>query len=303
MKPGLRQQLAEKMAGEITLSDSPGKALKKWRTSFQIPPSALAEYLGVSPSVISDYESGRRKSPGTGVVGKIVDSILDIDEENGGKFIKKYGKLLFSNYDDEVIYDIHDFAASVPITELSEILECETICGETSAQIFGYTVVNSLNAIINLSPSEFNRIYGWSTERALIFTDVSSGKSPMIAIRVTPFKPPYVILQGITPDKVHPLVKLLAEKDHITILCTALSVQEIITRLRKAKWLLTYLIYKSISFFADALHRAHLVQHPQRRLRETSGALTAAGKVLISLLKKLKRIVMLKFILKLKNIQ
>lgn len=236
MKPGLRQQLAEKMAGEITLSDSPGKALKKWRTSFQISPSTLAEYLGVSPSVVSDYESGRRKSPGTGVVGKIVDSILDIDEENGGKFIKKYGKLLFSNYDDEVIYDIHDFAASVPITELSEIIECETICGELDSQIFGYTVVNSLNAILNLSPSEFNRIYGWSTERALIFTDVSSGKSPMIAIRVTPFKPPYVILQGITAEKVHPMVKLLAEKDHINVLCTPLGVQEIITRLRKAKW-------------------------------------------------------------------
>lgn len=236
MKPGLRQQLAEKMAGEITLSDSPGKALKKWRTSFQIPPSLLSEHLGVSPSVISDYESGRRKSPGTMVVGKIVDSILEIDEENGGRFIKKYGKLLFANYDDEVIYDIHDFTSAISITELAEILDCETICGEMGSQIFGYTVVNSLNAIVNLSPSEFNRIYGWSTERALIFTDVSSGKSPMIAIRVTPFKPPYVILQGITAEKVHPMVRLLAEKDHITVLCTMLSIQEIITRLRKAKW-------------------------------------------------------------------
>jgi putative transcriptional regulator len=58
----------------------------------------------------------------------------------------------------------------------------------------------------------------------------------MIAIRVTPFKPPYVILQGITAEKVHPMVKLLAEKDHINVLCTPLGVQEIITRLRKAKW-------------------------------------------------------------------
>ena len=73
MKSGLRHQLAEKMAGEITLSDSPGKALKKWRMSFDIPQGVLAERLEVSPSVISDYESGRRKSPGTAVVGKIVD--------------------------------------------------------------------------------------------------------------------------------------------------------------------------------------------------------------------------------------
>ncbi|HJK15795.1 MAG TPA: transcriptional regulator, partial [Methanocorpusculum sp.] len=74
------------------------------------------------------------------------------------------------------------------------------------------------------------------TERALIFTDVSTGKSPMIAIRVTPFKPPYVILQGIDMDNVHPLVKQLAEKDRITVLCTSLDVQEIITRLRNTEW-------------------------------------------------------------------
>ncbi|MDE2546807.1 MAG: transcriptional regulator [Methanocorpusculum sp.] len=236
MKPGLRQQLAEKMAGEITLSDAPGKALKKWRSSFQIAPGVLADHLGISPSVISDYESGRRKSPGTGVVGKIVDTLLDIDEENGGKYIQKYGKLLFSDYDDEVIYDIHDFASSIPIRELSELIECTLLYGSEDHQIFGYTVVNSQNAILNLSPNEFNRIYGWSTERALIFTDVSTGKSPMRAIRVTPFKPPYVILQGIDVENVHPLVKLLAEKDRITVLCTSLDVQEIITRLRNTEW-------------------------------------------------------------------
>ncbi|MDR3102704.1 MAG: transcriptional regulator [Methanocalculaceae archaeon] len=236
MKLGLRQQLAEKMAGEITLSDAPGKALKKWRSGFQIAPGILANHLGISPSVISDYEGSRRKSPGTGVVRKIVDTLLDIDEESGGKYLQKYGKLLFSDYDGEVIYDIHDFASPVPIRKLSELIECTLLCGSEDHQIFGYTVINSQNAILNLSPSEFNRIYGWSTERALIFTDVSTGKSPMIAIRVTLFKPPYVILQGIDMDHVHTLVKLLAAKDRITVLCTSLGVQEIIIRLRNAKW-------------------------------------------------------------------
>jgi len=236
MKPGLRQKLAEKMAGEITLSETPGKSLRKWRTSFQIQPSVLADYMDVSPSVISDYESGRRKSPGTTVVGKIVDSLLSIDEKNGSKSIKKYGKLLFSDFDDDVICDMQEFASAMPATNLLEMLECKPICGKQEAQIFGYTVVDSKNAILNLTPSEFNRIYGWSTERALIFTEVSSGKSPMIAIRVTPFKPPYVILQGIEAEKVHPLVKLLAEKDHISVLSTELNEEELLDRLRRAKW-------------------------------------------------------------------
>lgn len=236
MKPGQRQQLAEKIAGEITLSDMPGKALKKWRTSFKIPPGTLAEYLGVSPSVISDYESGRRKSPGTAVVGKIVDSLFSIDEANGGGFAEKYSKMLFSTIDEDVIYDLHDFSDAVPVTLLAETINCSRICGDADHRVVGYTVVNSLNAILTLSPNEFNRIYGWSTERALIFTDVSSGKSPMVAIRVTPFKPPCVILQGIHPDSVHPLVQRLAERDRITVFTTEEKVQDIIKKLRKQEW-------------------------------------------------------------------
>ena len=236
MKSGLRNQLAEKMAGEITLSDSPGKALKKWRMSFDIPQGVLSDHLEVSPSVISDYESGRRKSPGTAVVGKIVDTILSIDEANGGKNIQKFAKMLYSDFDEDVIYDMHDYANPVPLGLLSDAISCTPICGSMDQTIFGYTVVNSLNAILNLSSNEFNRIYGWSTERALIFTNVSTGKSPMVAIRVTPFKPRCVVLQGIEKSLVHPLVSKMAEKDRITVLCTEMSIDKIVNALREEKW-------------------------------------------------------------------
>ena len=236
MKSDLRNRLAEKMAGEITLSDSPGKALKKWRMSFNIPQAVLSEHLDVSPSVISDYESGRRKSPGTAVVGKIVDTILSIDEISGGKYIKKFAKILYSDVDDDVIYDIHDYPSPVPLARFAELIRCQTVCGSLSQSIYGYTVVNSLNAITQLSSNEFNRIYGWSTERALIFTDVTSGKSPMVAIRVTPFKPRVVVLQGIEPALVHPLVPKMAEKDRITVLCTGMDVDELVHVLREKQW-------------------------------------------------------------------
>ena len=58
----------------------------------------------------------------------------------------------------------------------------------------------------------------------------------MIAIRVTPFKPRCVILQGITPDEVHPLVPRLAETDNITLMCTEMDVDEIVEILREEKW-------------------------------------------------------------------
>jgi putative transcriptional regulator len=196
----------------------------------------LCEHLEVSPSVISDYESGRRKSPGTAVVGKIVDMILSIDEANGGKYIKKFAKILYTDIDDNVIYDIFDYPTPVQLSKFSALLSCKTLCGSLSQSIFGYTIVNSLNAITQLSSNEFNRIYGWSTERALIFTDVTSGKSPMVAIRVTPFKPRSVVLQGIEPELVHPLVPKMAERDHITVLCTMMGVDEIVDTLREQRW-------------------------------------------------------------------
>ena len=236
MKSGKRNQLAEKMAGEITLSDSPGHALKKWRMNFEIAPGVLSERLGVSPSVISDYESGRRKSPGTAVVGKIVDTLLNTDEETGGKHIEKYSTMLFSAVDDDVIYDLHEYGSPVPLKDFSDAIECTLLWGSIDQTIFGYTVVNSLNAIMQLSSDEFNRIYGWSTERALVFTNVSTGKSPMVAIRVTPFKPRCVVLQGIEAEDVHPIVEKMAERDRITVMCTSMDVDKIVSTLRDKEW-------------------------------------------------------------------
>lgn len=236
MKSGKRSQLAEKMAGEITLSDSPGHALKKWRVNFEIAPGVLSDRLGVSPSVISDYEGGRRKSPGTAVVGKIVDSLLAIDEENGGRHIQKFSSMLFSGIDDDVIIDLHEYENPVALKDFSEVIGCTHLCGSIDQTIFGYTVVNSLNAIMQLSSDEFNRIYGWSTERAVIFTNVSTGKSPMVAIRVTPFKPRCVVLQGIDAADVHPIVEKMADRDRITVMCTGMEIDKIVSTLREKEW-------------------------------------------------------------------
>ena len=122
------------------------------------------------------------------------------------------------------------------LSDFAGVIDAVTLCGPMDQTIYGYTVINSLNAILQLSSSEFNRIYGWSTERALIFTEVSTGKSPMVAIRVTPFKPRCVVLQGISPGEVHPLIPGLAERDRITVLCTVMDVEAIISSLRGTLW-------------------------------------------------------------------
>jgi len=236
MKSELHQHLAEKMAGEITLSDSPGKALKKWRMAFEIPAAVLADEMGMSPSVISDYESGRRRSPGTVVVGRIVDTLLSIDEKNGGKFIDKFGRILENRIDSDIIIDIHEYASPVPLEDFARAIGATVIQGVTDREIYGHTVIHSLNAILGLSSSEFGRLYGWSTERALVFTGVSNGKSPMVAIRVTAFKPRCVVFQGITSEEIHPLVPRLAERDRITLMVTPMEIEGIVQALRSEQW-------------------------------------------------------------------
>jgi len=97
--PTVREVLARKIAGEIILSNTPGTAMKKWREIFNVSQTRLSEKMILSPSVISDYESGRRKSPGTRFVRRFVWALLTIDKERGGNFIQERGlKLLREDY-------------------------------------------------------------------------------------------------------------------------------------------------------------------------------------------------------------
>jgi len=95
----VREVLARKMAGEIILSSRPGAAMRKWRELFAVSQNRLSEKMILSPSVISDYESGRRKNPGTNFVRRFVWALLAIDGERGGRFVQDRGiKLLRDDY-------------------------------------------------------------------------------------------------------------------------------------------------------------------------------------------------------------
>ena len=96
VSPGLREVLARRIAGEIILSSKPGSTMKKWRELFAVSQINLSEAMGLSSSVISDYESGRRKSPGAKFIRRFVLSLLHIDEGKGSRFIREFAKLTSS---------------------------------------------------------------------------------------------------------------------------------------------------------------------------------------------------------------
>lgn len=190
--------------------------MRKWRGLLSVNQIDMANALELSPSVISDYETGRRKSPGAGFIKRYVDSLLDIDVLRGGHYVRQLSRITLDPSD--VFSDIREFMAPVSIQEVIEAIDGTIYTGHDQVEqdVFGYTVVDSVKAIMMLSGLDFYRIFGTTSERALIFTGVSRGRSPMIAVKISPFKPRVIILHGLV-DEIDPLAVQLARHEGIPL--------------------------------------------------------------------------------------
>ena len=224
-----REELMCRIAGEIILSQNPGKAMRKWRNLFELTQTEVAKQMGVSPSVISDYEGGRRRSPGIVTIRSIVEAMIALDEARGGGTIRKYSSFGHS----DAIIDIREFPRTVSLSEFISIIKGEVLnereLDVASRDIHGYTFLDSLKAIVEFDSNDYSRIYGMSTARALVFTGVYYGRSPMVAIRVHPLKPGAVVYHA--PHKVDPLAVKLADMEGIPLMRTELETEEIVKRM------------------------------------------------------------------------
>jgi putative transcriptional regulator len=228
------EKVAMKIAGEIVLTDNPGAVIRKWREIFGISQKDLARKLKISSSVISDYESGRRRSPGTKLVGRIVDAIIDVDRERGGSVVQEYNKLIEGSRFFEAILAIKEFTEPRKIKDVVKCVEGEFLVGERNLDnnVYGYTVIDSVKAIMELSPLELAMIYGTTTQRALIFTGVSHGRSPMLAIKLTSLRPSMVVLHGPMKEP-DPLGMELAKRERIPLVLSHVEeVDQMIDNLR-----------------------------------------------------------------------
>jgi putative transcriptional regulator len=216
------------ISGEIVMSSDPGKTIRKWREEFNVTQKELSEKMHVNTSVISDYETGRRKSPGSNFIKGLVKALLEIDEERGSPVKLKYSL----GTEKDVIVDIKEFFYDVDIQKFTRLIKGVQVNKiEVKRSIRGYTILDSLNAILKLTSFDYFKVYGWTTERALFFTNVEFGRSPMIAVRVHPIKPAVVVY--IQPKRVDPLAVKLAEIEGIPLITTDLSPQEIKEKLRE----------------------------------------------------------------------
>lgn len=220
-------EFRQKIAGEITLSPDPGKTIRKWREEFGLSQHQLAEAMGVSHSVVSDYESGRRKSPGINVIRKMVDAFIELDIQNGSPVISRYNP----NYKLDCIISMEEFPGGIPMDRFIESFGGRNLNPDRvlTKSVFGYTIVDSIKAILSLGSEDYLKIYGSNTERALIFTNVHFGRSPMIAVRAHPLTPAMVVY--VQPEKTDPLAVKLARLEGIPLVTTDLPVEEIVKRM------------------------------------------------------------------------
>lgn len=227
-----RAELANRIAGEIVMSDDPGATLRKWRNDFDVTQTALAEEIDISSSVISDYEKGRRASPGINMIEGLVEGLLTIDERRGGDRIRQHARILSAGFERDIVRDLREYSIAVPIDRLYDAIGAEPIVAGTWDRITGHTVINSVAAITNLSSEEFFHLYGQSTSRALIFTEISRGESPLVALRVVNPTPNAVVLHGIDRDDLWDHAATLARIDGYSLAVCTTPIDRVLEGLR-----------------------------------------------------------------------
>ena len=230
-------KLSMTIAGEITLSNDPGGSMKKWREIFSVHQTELASYLKVSSSTISDYEGGRRKNPGIAVVSRLVAALIDMDKARGGKVVKQLEKDFVQ--EDVKAFESHEFTSGIKATDMVKKIEGNVVCLPHKLKeenIFGYTIIDSLKVILEVPVHEYMMLYGKTPNRALIFRNVETGRSPLIAVKIgrfsTDMRPSLIILNGdFSKKEVDPIAIKIAESEKIPLVTTNMPIEEIIKAL------------------------------------------------------------------------
>lgn len=230
----VKTKISKTIASEIILSNEPWLVFKKWRTTFKVSQNELSKELSVSPSVVCDYESGRRKSPGIKIIKRYIEALFSLDEKKGCETLKTFSSQKTKTGPDNSIIDVKEFFGGVGIKEFCKAVGSDFVSNVVdNKEIFGYTVIDSIRAITEMSFQDLAKIYGSTTQRALIFTKVSTGRTPIVAIKLTNLKPALVILHGLQ-NPIDPIAKMIADHEKIPVaICSLPRQEELIERLKK----------------------------------------------------------------------
>ena len=135
---------------------------------------------------------------------------------------------------DEGIMEIMEYPFSIPAEEFINKIDGNILTKSKiglKKNVKGFTLVDSVKTISTINAGDYNRLYGWSNERAIIFTGIRYGRSPMIAIRVHPIKPTVVIYHK--PGSIDSLAVKLADRENIPLVVTTIPLDDLKKKLIK----------------------------------------------------------------------
>jgi len=232
-------EVACKIAGEIVFSDNVGKAMRIWRMRFGISQTELALHMGISPSLISDYESGRRKSPGATMIRKFVRALIEIDRLRGMPVLSRMLKCEYHYLNSQnPIIEHEEYVEPLSAEEFCKAIGAKVVTIEEvkGKRILGYTVADSLKFLLESPPYIRAKLYGLTNERAIIFTNVNDSGALLIALKFSieelgGLRPSLVVLHGIRG--ISELGLLLAKKEYLPLaIVEAVTLRELLSRLR-----------------------------------------------------------------------
>lgn len=219
------REIKIRISGDLILSEENG--VKKWREYFGINQVELAKEMGVSQATLSDYERNRRK-PGPIFIKKFVNALVNIDLQRGGKILEELGYNTSEEY-----FKIGNFSSPINIKELASLIDGEIVCvkDEIERKIAGFIYLDSIGIVLHLPKSMFPWLSTHFPGRVAVFSQVSSGRTPMVVMRVVSLKPSAVIFPGL--HRVDPVAKLVAEAERIPVLVTQQPLEKILENFKK----------------------------------------------------------------------
>lgn len=215
--------VAKRIAGDIVWSKNTGATLRKWRETFQVSQGELAKVMGVSQSVIADYERNRRQ-PGSEFLKNFIRALIEIDSRRDYKIIKELASAF--NLSFPFIEDMRDFSRPVSIDEVIRAVDGIIPVGNVDPfiRLYGYLITDSIKTITALSGIEYYQLLALSLGRVFVFTKVTSGRSPMVAIKLAPIKPKVIVLHR--PINIDPLALRLADVEGINLIISTKRTEE-----------------------------------------------------------------------------
>lgn len=225
-----KQSSMKRIISDVVLADEPFVVLRSWREKFGVSQKALAAKMGISASVISDYETGRRKNPGISFLKNYVQSLVESDAEKGGSHIMELLKM--EPILKGIILDMKEYSKPVKISRVVEAVDgrVETFPELVEEPVLGHTVLDSVKTILYFKWYDMVNVFGYTNIRALVFTNVQHGRSPLVGVHLFPFKPRMIVLHG--PKSLDPVAAEIAKVDGIVVALSNLgSTKELIERL------------------------------------------------------------------------